>query len=33
MPAVCFLEWILHHMTYTREVKIVVFVTMLGVGV
>jgi hypothetical protein len=33
IPVVCFLEWILHHKTYTREVKTAVFVTMLGVGV
>lgn len=33
IPVVCLLEWFLHSKTYTREVKIAVFVTMMGVGV
>lgn len=33
IPSVCVLEWLLHSKTYTREVKISVFVVMIGVGV
>lgn len=33
IPTVCILEWILHNKTYTREVKMSVFVVMIGVGV
>lgn len=33
IPTVCVLEWLLHSKTYTREVKISVFVVMIGVGV
>lgn len=33
IPTVCILEWILHNKTYTREVKLSVFVVMIGVGV
>jgi len=33
IPSVCVLEWLLHSKTYTKEVKISVFVVMIGVGV
>lgn len=33
IPTVCVLEWLLHGKTYTREMKISVFVVMIGVGV
>ena len=33
IPVVCVLEWMLHSKTYTKQVKLAVFVTMMGVGV
>lgn len=33
IPVVCLLEWLLHEKTYTKEVKVAVFITMMGVGV
>lgn len=33
IPVVCVLEWMLHSKTYTKQVKLAVLVTMMGVGV
>eukprot|EP01018_Ginkgo_biloba_P031857 Gb_04141 [translate_table: standard] len=33
IPVVCVMEWILHNKNYTREVKVAVFVVVIGVGV
>lgn len=33
IPVVCVMEWILHNKQYSREVKMSVFVVMIGVGV
>lgn len=33
IPTVSVLEWIIHNKNYTREVKISIFVVMIGVGV
>lgn len=33
IPTVSVLEWVIHNKHYTREVKLSIFVVMIGVGV